>query len=70
MKTPTLPSTDHGTLDTTLRFLEIFRSDYYADVSLSQWLAFTPHELVRAHLNIDESLLKKIPARKTPVVKA
>jgi oxalate decarboxylase len=56
--------------DTTLRFLEVFRSDYYADVSLSQWLAFTPRELVRAHLNIDESLLKKVPARKTPVVKA
>ncbi len=70
MKTPTLPSTDHGTLDTTLRFLEIFRSDYYADVSLSQWLAFTPHELVGAHLNIDESLLKIVPARKTPAVKA
>jgi oxalate decarboxylase len=56
--------------DTTLRFLEVFRSDHYADVSLSQWLAFTPHELVRAHLNIDESLLKKVPARKTSVVKA
>jgi oxalate decarboxylase len=55
--------------DTTLRFLELFRSDYYADVSLSQWLAFTPHELVRAHLNIDESVLTKVPARKTPVVK-
>src|SRR5437660_5971550 len=52
----------------TLRFLELFRSDYYADVSLSQWLKFTPHELVRAHLNIDESVLTKIPARKTPVV--
>jgi oxalate decarboxylase len=49
-------------------FLEIFRSDYYADVSLAQWLAFTPHELVRAHLNIDESLLTKIPVSKTPVV--
>src|SRR5439155_19343492 len=34
---------------TTLRFLEIFRSDYYADVSLAQWLAFTPRELVKAH---------------------
>jgi oxalate decarboxylase len=53
---------------TTLKFLEIFRSDYYADVSLAQWLAFTPHELVRAHLNIDESLLAKIPVSKTPVV--
>ena len=55
---------------TTLRFLELFRSDYYADVSLSQWLKSTPHELVRAHLNIDESVLRKIPARKTPVVGA
>jgi oxalate decarboxylase len=54
--------------DTTLRFLEIFRSDHFADVSLAQWLAFTPHELVRAHLNIDESVLAKIPVRKTPVV--
>lgn len=52
----------------TLRFLEIFRSDHFADVSLAQWLAFTPHALVQAHLNIDESVLAKIPARKTPVV--
>jgi oxalate decarboxylase len=56
--------------DTTLRFLEIFRSDHFADVSLAQWLAFTPHELVRAHLNIDESVLEKISTRKAPVVPA
>jgi oxalate decarboxylase len=53
---------------TTLRFLELFRSDRYADVSLAQWLGFTPHELVRAHLNIDESVLAKIPQRKPLVV--
>jgi oxalate decarboxylase len=53
---------------TTLRFLEIFRSDHFADVSLAQWLKFTPHELVRAHLNIDESVLANIPADKRPVV--
>jgi len=53
---------------TTLQFLEIFRSDHYADVSLAQWLALTPHDLVRAHLNIDESVLTSIPTRKTPVV--
>jgi oxalate decarboxylase len=52
----------------TLRFLEIFRSDHYADVSLAQWLAFTPHTLVKAHLGIDESVLAKIPFQKTPVV--
>lgn len=55
---------------TTLRFLEIFRSSYFADISLAQWLAFTPHELVRAHLNIDESILNKIPKKKTPVIPA
>lgn len=54
--------------NTTLRFLEIFRSDHFADVSLAKWLAFTPHELVRAHLNIDESVLSKIPKQMTPVV--
>lgn len=54
--------------DTTLRFLEIFRSSYFADVSLAQWLAFTPHELVKAHLNINESVLDKVPKQKTPVV--
>ena len=31
-----------NTGDTTLRFLEMFKSDYYADVSLNQWLALTP----------------------------
>jgi len=54
----------------TLRYLALFRSDHYADVSLSHWLALTPHELVRAHLHIDESVLAKIPVRKTPVVPA
>lgn len=53
---------------TKLRFLEIFRSDYFADISLAQWLAFTPHELVKEHLKIDESILSKIPQAKTPVV--
>jgi oxalate decarboxylase len=53
---------------TTLRFLEMFRSPRFQDVPLAQWLAFTPHELVRAHLNTDESVLAKIPPRKVPVV--
>lgn len=57
-----------NTGSTTLSFLEIFRSDYFADVSLAQWLAFTPRELVLAHLKIDESILDKIPKNKTPIV--
>lgn len=55
---------------TTLRFLALFRSDHYADISLAHWLALTPHELVRAHLHIDESALANIPVRPTPVVPA
>ena len=53
---------------TTLRFLGAFRSDRVEEASLSKWLALTPHELVRAHLHIDESVLAKIPVRHTPIV--
>jgi hypothetical protein len=38
---------------TPLRFLEIFKSSDFADVSLNQWLALTPPELVQAHLKLD-----------------
>jgi oxalate decarboxylase len=53
---------------TKLQFLEVWNTDRFADVSLRQWLAFTPFELVRAHLNIDKSVLENIPTNKTPVV--
>lgn len=32
--------------ETTLVFLEIFRTDKFADVSLAKWLAYSPQELV------------------------
>jgi oxalate decarboxylase len=47
-----------------LRFLEMFRSDKFADVSLNQWLALTPPELVQAHLNTDQSTTAAITAKK------
>jgi oxalate decarboxylase len=53
-----------------LQFLELWKADRFADVSLRQLLAFTPYELVRAHLPIDRSVLADIPTRKTPVVPA
>jgi oxalate decarboxylase len=58
-----------NTGDTTLRFLEIFKSDYYADVSLDQWLALTPPELVSAHLGGDQ-LITSLRKQKVPVVPA
>jgi oxalate decarboxylase len=39
-----------NTGNTPLRFLEMFKSSYYADVSLDRWMALTPPELVEAHL--------------------
>jgi oxalate decarboxylase len=63
-----MPHYVENTGNTTLRFLEMFRSPKFEDMPLAQWLAFTPHELVRAHLNIDESVLAKIPPHKTPIV--
>ena len=42
-----------NTSSSPLRFLEIFRSPVYQDVSLNQWLALTPPALVSAHLRLD-----------------
>src|ERR1700730_16506745 len=50
-----------NTGDTDLVFLEMFKSDHYADLSLSEWLAHTPPELVMAHLRIDKATLDAIP---------
>ena len=55
---------------TKLQFLEVWNTNKFMDLSLRQWLAFTPFELVRAHLHIDTSVLADVPRRKTPVVPA
>lgn len=38
------------------------------DVSLAQWMALTPPELVAAHLNIDRAVVEKLRKDKQPVV--
>jgi oxalate decarboxylase len=50
-----------NTGDTDLIFLEMFKSDRYQDLSLSEWLAHTPPELVMAHLKIDKATYDAIP---------
>jgi oxalate decarboxylase len=50
-----------NTGDTDLIFREMFKSSYYQDLSLSEWLAHTPPELVMAHLHIDKATLDAIP---------
>jgi oxalate decarboxylase len=41
-----------------------------ADVSLNQWLALTPPELVKAHLKLDPQTLAALHKEKFPVVPA
>jgi oxalate decarboxylase len=55
---------------TPLRFLEMFRSSYFADVSLSTWMALTPPELVQAHLNLDPQAMNALRKKKVPIVPA
>jgi oxalate decarboxylase len=54
---------------TPLRFLELFRSDRYSDMSLAQWMALTPPGLVQAHLGLDGRTLAKLPKRKPVIVR-
>src|SRR5438128_4948438 len=53
---------------TDLIFLEMFKSGFYQDLSLSEWLAHTPPELVKAHLNIDQATLDAIPRDELVIV--
>ncbi|CAJ0992505.1 cupin domain-containing protein [Pantoea sp. Nvir] len=53
---------------TPLSFLELFKSNYYADISLNQWLAGTPRNLVTQHLELDEQFITALSLKKNPVI--
>lgn len=57
-----------NTGDKPLRFLELFKSSYYADISLNQWLASTPPELVKQHLHLDDRFMQALDKTKKPIV--
>ena len=57
----TLPHYVENTGDTDLKFLEMFKSSFYQDLALSEWLTHTPPELVMAHLGINKSTLEALP---------
>jgi oxalate decarboxylase len=50
--------------DTDLEFLEVFRSDRFEDVSLSDWLTHTPPAMVAATFNTEQSTISKFPKDK------
>ncbi|QRW24238.1 oxalate decarboxylase [Rhizoctonia solani] len=54
--------------NTTLKLLEIFNSDKYEDISLNQWLALTPPDMVKAHLQLSDDTISKLQKVKPVVV--
>lgn len=57
-----------NTGETDLIFLELFRTDRYQDVSLSNWLAHLPPQLVRDHLGIGDETLARFRREEKVVV--
>ncbi|GIP04679.1 MULTISPECIES: oxalate decarboxylase family bicupin [Paenibacillus] len=53
----------------SLWFLEMFRSDRFEDISLNQWMALTPRDLVRDNLNVGNEVTDALRKEKWPVVK-
>jgi len=64
------PSFGHfveNTGNTTVQFLEIFNANLVQDISLQQWLALTPPELVKAHLGFDDTTIAHLNKTKQTV---
>jgi len=57
-----------NTGDTDLRYLEMFASSYFSDISLTNWMSHTPPELVAAHMNVSKNEIEKLPKKKTVIV--
>lgn len=57
-----------NTGDEPLVFLELFRSPYFADISLNQWMALTTPKLVQQHLNLDEQTMAALSKNKPVIV--
>src|SRR5580700_11547276 len=55
-----------GTTD--LVYTEVFRADRFEEVSLSDWLAHSPIDMVAETLNIDSSLIAQFPKNRPDLV--
>jgi len=54
--------------DDDLKILTVFKSDRYAEVSLSDWLTHIPPEMVQQTLNIPIDLIKKFPTSRPEIM--
>ena len=49
-----------NTGETDLVFLEMFKTDRYEDISLAEWMAHTPHQLVDQHLHVGTAIVDAV----------
>jgi oxalate decarboxylase len=63
-----MPHYVENTGNEPLRFLELFRAPRFEDVSLNQWMALTPPEMVQATLNVGADVMGRLSKVKHPVV--
>ena len=52
----------------TLVWIELYKSDRVADISLTQWLALTPSDIVASTLKIDRSVAQNLKKEKQLIV--
>jgi oxalate decarboxylase len=57
-----------NTGSTDLVFLELFKSDHFAEVSLSDWLTHTPPQMVMSHLGISRETYDRLPRSRPDVM--
>jgi oxalate decarboxylase len=58
-----------NTGDTDLIFLEMFKADRFADLSLSEWVMHLPAELLKDHIGISKGdVLSAVPEKKSAIV--
>ncbi len=59
-----------NTGNTDLVYMEVFRADRFEEVTLSDWLAHSPIDMVAETLNLDPSVIAQFPKNRPDLVPA
>jgi hypothetical protein len=59
-----------NTGNTDLVYMEVFQADRFEEVSLSDWLAHSPIDMVAETLNLDRSVIAQFPKNRPDIVPA
>ena len=52
----------------SLKWIELYKSDRIADISLTQWLALTPADIVASVLKVDLAVVRALKKEKQLIV--